>query len=116
MTELRALNIFGINLSQEFGSNDNIEEANRKLVLMKEKIKKIFREKAKQVHPDHQGSHERMAELNNAKEICMKLKVIPKTQPMETIVDIRPSDMYRNFYNRTATSFTGTFTWTGTAT
>lgn len=62
------------NMQQAF-DNSGVLGVERALILFKGEAKRRYRRRAKKLHPDVQGDHEKMVALNQADEFLQKLKV-----------------------------------------
>lgn len=80
----------------------------KELDLFHREVKRRFRQRAKQLHPDVQGNHEKMIALNAAYELLMKLNVqIQRPQPV-----VQAFYWTGTIYGATSTTSTGsTVSW-----
>ena len=102
-----ALELFQINVPREMNGVRSFVEATTRLDALKKSIRKEYRKRAKELHPDVDGSHEKMVELNNAMQLIGMMHVEPP-RPQSTIIIFR-----QPCYDSTssATSSGTTFTW-----
>jgi len=103
-----ALKLFQINISQRMGGVRSFGEATTRLENLKKSVRKEYRRKAKELHPDINGSHEKMVELNTAMQLIGMMHVEPP-RPQPVVIVYRQS--YPSYSNGTSTASTCTFSW-----
>ena len=79
--------IIGIDLNKAINHNSTFEEAQENLPEIKKKISKLYRQKAKGLHPDvNDIDDHKMKELNIAYNLLKKLRVVRKSPPKQIII------------------------------
>jgi hypothetical protein len=87
----RAFDIFGINPDEIIAKPRTATEAEILFGRFRDDVRKKFRHKAKELHPDVQGSHEKMVELTQARDILLRLRLLPKMPIKKVILWGRPN-------------------------
>ena len=102
-----ALELFQINVPREMNGVRSFDEATTRLDALKKAVRKEYRRRAKELHPDANGSHEKMVELNAAIQLIGMMHVEPP-RPQPTII-IFQQPYYD--YSNSATDAGTTFSW-----
>jgi hypothetical protein len=85
-----------------------MEKAKENLEEIKGKVKKLFRRKAKALHPDlGNGTHEDMVKLSEAYEVIMQAEIIYR-RPVRMVYVYQPYMYGTGFTTATATTNAGT--------
>jgi len=79
-----AMNVLGVlDFIAQINRAVSFEQAQRILEEQKVRVKRAYRQKAKLLHPDLAGDHDRMVELNQAKAVLLDVKIRPpRPQPI----------------------------------
>ncbi len=107
-----ALELFQINVPREMAGVRNFSEATSRLDELKKSIRKEYRRRAKELHPDANGSHEKMVELNTAIQLIDMMHVEPpRPQPMVIVFRQTYSPFGYSNSNSSTDAATATYTW-----
>lgn len=107
-----ALELFQINIPQRMNGVRSFGEATARLDALKKSIRKEYRRRAKELHPDANGSHEKMVELNAAVQLIDMMHVEPpRPQPMIMVFQQTYSPMSASSTTGTWANINATFTW-----
>ena len=81
-TPVQLCSYFGINLPQEVYGLTTKEAVKAKLDDIKERVNKIFKQRAMELHPDrNNGNDEQFKELSNMRDQVMELSIIHPPRP-----------------------------------
>lgn len=96
MTVQKAEKIIGINIKKEFKEDWTFEQAEKHIPIFRKKVKKLFREKSKQIHPDiNDEKHgEEFIELKKACDLLLLLNIVPKNKSQNISVNFLNDTIY----------------------
>ena len=84
MNTIEAQQIIGINIQKEIKGCKSFEAAQAKVPEIRQKIKRLYREKSKQLHPDLGGTDVQFRQLKAAYDLLKNFR-IERPQPVPTI-------------------------------
>ena len=109
MNIVQAASVFELNLDKEFRVHKSYEDAKKALPLFKQRIKKMFRQKCKQLHPDTGGSGDgaALSRLKEAYDLLMELNIRKQPRPQQVRIMVFNTANMSSFGEWTQTAFTG---------